>query len=144
VASRLNRLGELYGDSRRADQAEEAFAEALEIRHGLSAADPGTRLPEVVETLVSLASLYLCTKRTKMATARASEAERLLDPHWRADPTPNGDQMARVLAMRAQIYRSIARSSGEATTLAERALAVAQDSTLKEEIQLLIESLRSD
>jgi tetratricopeptide (TPR) repeat protein len=144
VAARLNSLGELYGDSRRVDQAEEAFGEALEIRRRLSATDPETRLPEVVETLVGLAGLYLSANRMRMAMAQASEAERLLDPHWRANPVPNGDQMARVLATHAQICQSMASSSAEATTLAERALEAAQDPALKEKIRLLIESLRSE
>jgi len=144
VASRLNRLGQLYADSRRTDRAEEAFGEALEIRRGLSATDPDTRLPEVVETLVSLAALYLSTRRSKMAMAQVAEAERILDPLWRANPVLNGDQMARVLAVRAEICQSATNSGTEARTFAERALTAAQDPALKDEIQLLIDSLRSD
>jgi len=144
VAARLNSLGGLYGDSQRVDRAEEAFGEALEIRRRLSATDPEMRLPEVAETMVSLAALYLSTNRIKMAMAQVSEAERLLDPQWRANPIPNGDQMARVLAAHAQICQSMASSSAEATTLAERALEAAQDPALKESIRLLIESLRSE
>jgi tetratricopeptide (TPR) repeat protein len=143
VASTLNCLGEFYGNTRRTGLAEEAFGEALEISRSLSAADPEARLPEVVATLGSLASLYLSTKRTKMATAQAAEAERLLDPLWRANPALYGDQMARVLAIRAQICESIMSSSAEASAFAQRAFAAAQDPALKEEIRLLIEGPRS-
>jgi hypothetical protein len=122
-------------------QAEEAFVEALEIRRRLSATAPETHLPEVVETLGSLADFYLSTKRAKMAVAQASEAERILDPLWRAKPALYGDEMARVLATRAQICELVMGSSAEASAFARRAFEAAQDPALKEELRLLIESL---
>jgi hypothetical protein len=142
VASTLNCLGGLYGDTQKTSQAEEAFGEALEIRRRLSATAPEKYLPEVVTTLGCLAWLYLSTKRSKMASAQASEAERLLDPLWQANPAFYGDQMARILLIRSQIHESILSSSSEAITFAERALEVAYDLALKEEIRSVIESLR--
>jgi tetratricopeptide (TPR) repeat protein len=144
VASTLNCLGKLYSSMPGTCQAEEAFVEALEIRRRLSATAPQTHLLEVVATLGSLAEFYLSTKRTKMAAAQASEAERLLDPLWRAKPALYGDEMAGVLATRAQICESIMGSSAEAIAFARRAIEAAQDPALKEEIRLLIESLRPE
>jgi tetratricopeptide (TPR) repeat protein len=144
VASTLNCLGKLYGSTQRAAQAEEAFGEALEIRRRFSTTDPATRVPEVVATLGSLAEFYLSTKRIRIAAAHASEAERLLDPLWRANPALYGDEMARVLATRAQICESIMGSGAEARTFAKRAFEAALDPSFKEEIQLLIESVRSE
>jgi hypothetical protein len=76
-----------------------------------------------------------------MAVAQASEAERILDPLWRAKPALYGDEMARVLATRAQICELVMGSSAEASAFARRAFEAAQDPALKEELRLLIESL---
>ena len=70
-----------------------------------------------------------------MASALASEAERLLNPFWQGNRTLYGDQMARTLVTRSHISVSLGAPSREAQDLAQRALEAVQDSTIKEEIQ---------
>ena len=48
-------------------EAEEAFAEALEIRRKLAEANPDAYLPYVASTLNNLANLYRATQRMKDA-----------------------------------------------------------------------------
>jgi hypothetical protein len=86
----------------RVDAAELAYEEALAIYRKLNESEPSHSCSEVVATLGSLVGLERLTNQGKIAIAHIFEAERLLDPLWRTNPIKHGDEMARILVMRAQ------------------------------------------
>jgi tetratricopeptide (TPR) repeat protein len=144
VATTLNNLALLYSATQRMKQAEEAYREALSIRRELAQANPEAYLPDVAMTLNNLALLYSATQRMKEAEEACREAEGLLEPLWRVNPEVHGDQMGRILLMRALVCEALGESSTDACALARRALAAAYDPGLKQGIQQLIDRLCVD
>jgi tetratricopeptide (TPR) repeat protein len=141
VAMTLNNLGGLYGATQRLHNAERAYSEALAIRCKLAQANPDAFLPDVASTQNNLANLYFSTGRIQEATTHASEAERILEPLWQANLELHGNQMAKILLMRALIFVAAQKPAAEACALARRALAAAYDPALKQSIQQLIDRL---
>jgi len=134
VAMTLNNLAILYGDTRRPQKADNAFGAALAIYRNLSATNPEAFLPLVATTLNNLASFEHLAGRTQEAEAHASEAEKLLEPQWKANHELHGNLMARILATRALIaYTSQQPTS--ACAFARRAVTAAYDPILKQRIQ---------
>jgi tetratricopeptide (TPR) repeat protein len=144
VATTLNNLALLYSATQRMKQAEEAYREALSIRRELAQANPEAYLPDVAMTLNNLALLYSATQRMKEAEEACREAEGLLEPLWRVNPEVHGDQMGRILLMRALVCEALGESSTDACALARRALAAAYDPGLKQGIQQRIDRLCVD
>jgi len=83
--------------------------EALSLRRELAKVNPEAYLPDVAMTLNNLAILYRDTQRMKAAEECCCEAERLLEPLWRTNPSVHGDQMGRILCT-----HSYANSSSDA------------------------------
>ncbi len=134
VAMTLTNLAILYGDTQRPQKADNAFGAALAIYRSLSAANPDAFLPLVATTLNNLASFEHLAGRTQEAEAHASEAEKLLEPQWKANHELHGNLMARILATRALIaYTSQQPTS--ACAFARRAVTAAYDPILKQRIQ---------
>jgi hypothetical protein len=130
----LTNLAILYGDTQRPQKADNAFGAALAIYRSLSAANPDAFLPLVATTLNNLASFEHLAGRTQEAEAHASEAEKLLEPQWKANHELHGNLMARILATRALIaYTSQQPTS--ACAFARRAVTAAYDPILKQRIQ---------
>ncbi len=134
VATTLNNLAALYYATQRMKEAEEAYREALSIRRKLARANPGAYLPDVAMTLNNLANLYRTTQRMQQAEEACHEAEALLEPLWSANPEVHGDQMARILLMRALLCEETGESNSDACALARRALAAAYNLGLKQQI----------
>jgi tetratricopeptide (TPR) repeat protein len=133
----LNNLAILYRAHLRTQEAEHAYTEALTIRRRLAEANPDAYLPDVATTLNNLALLYRDIQRVQEAERAAIEAEQTLAPYWEANPTVHGDQMAKILLVRAALCESGGNVT-EACTLARRALPAAYDPDLKEVLQRLI------
>ena len=141
VAVTLNNLTKLYQQTQRMKEAEEACREALSACRELARANPKSYLHYVAGTLNTLAFLYRETQRTKEAGEACREAERLLRPLWSANPEVHGDQMARILWMRALLCEASGESRRNACAFARRALATACSPGIKPEIQQLIDQL---
>ena len=86
-------------------------------------------------TLNNLAVLYRATQRMKEAEAACRKAEGILEPLWFVNPELHGDQMARILLMRALLCESLGESGTNASALARRALAAACNANLKQAIR---------
>jgi tetratricopeptide (TPR) repeat protein len=139
VAKTLNNLGNLYVDTQRMKEAEEAYQEALSIRRELAEDNPEAYVPEVAETLNNLANLYRNTQRVKEAEVRCLEAEKHLQPFWEAHPQAHGNQMARILLLRALLC-----AGKDACAFAQRAFAAARDPDIKHVTQALIDQFCAD
>ena len=74
MAITLNNLGDLYGDTQRLKESDDAYTEALQIRRGLAKANPQAYLPDVAITLNNLGNLYKAESRDKEAAAVCDEA----------------------------------------------------------------------
>jgi pentatricopeptide repeat protein len=64
----------MYYDAGRLPEAQQNFAEALEIYRGMAKNNPGAHLPDVAATLNSLANLYGRTGRVQDAEQTFREA----------------------------------------------------------------------
>jgi hypothetical protein len=73
---------------------------------------------------------------------QAIEAERIIDPLWKANPDLHGNLVARILGMRALVAEA-RQQHGAACVFARRALAAAYDSVLKQGIEKDIDRLCS-
>jgi tetratricopeptide (TPR) repeat protein len=122
-------------------EAEQTYNEALDTYRNLAQANPDAYLPDVAMTLNNLANLSISTGQIQEAETQAAEAERILEPLWQANPELHGNQMARILFVRALIREVSQKPAAEACTLARRALAAAYDPSLKQSIQQLIDRL---
>jgi tetratricopeptide (TPR) repeat protein len=131
VATTLNNLAVLYSATQRMKEAEAAYQEALSTYRELAQANPEAYLPDVAGTLNNLAVLYSDTQRMKEAEAACREAEGILEPLWFVNPELHGDQMARILLMRALLCESLGESGTNACALARQALAAACNPDLK-------------
>ena len=140
VAMTLNNLAILYSGTQRIQKAEGAYEEALAAYRNLAEANPDAYLPNVAMTLNNLANLLLSNGRAEEADTHASEAEGILDPFWQARQELHGNQMARILSTRAQIFE-VGNKTGEACALARRALAATYDQVIRQSIQKLIERI---
>ena len=140
VAMTLNNLAILYSATQRIQKAEGAYEEALAAYRNLAEANPDAYLPNVAMTLNNLANLLLSNGRAEEADTHASEAEGILDPFWQARQELHGNQMARILSTRAQIFE-VGNKTGEACALARRALAATYDQVIRQSIQKLIERI---
>jgi tetratricopeptide (TPR) repeat protein len=136
----LNNLAILYSGTQRIQKAEGAYEEALAAYRNLAEANPDAYLPNVAMTLNNLANLLLSNGRAEEADTHASEAEGILDPFWQARQELHGNQMARILSTRAQIFE-VGNKTGEACALARRALAATYDQVIRQSIQKLIERI---
>jgi hypothetical protein len=94
-------------------------------------------------TLNNLAILYSATGRKKEAEEACREAESLLEPMWSANPGVHGDQLARILWLRALVCKEPGEANG-GLALARRAFAAACNLSLKQSIQKLIDQLCVD
>jgi len=95
-------------------------------------------------TLNNLAVLYSDTQRMKEAEEACREAEDLLEPLWRVHPEVHGDQLARILGMRAFLSDALGESSTYALALAYRAFGAAYNMQVKQGVQKLINKLSVD
>ncbi|MGA3134357.1 MAG: tetratricopeptide repeat protein [Terracidiphilus sp.] len=134
VAMTLNNLAILYGNSQRTLAAERAYNEALAVYRDLAEVDPDVYLPYVALTLNNLANLDNSTGRTQEAETHAAEAERILESLWQANHELHGDNMARILGMRALVAEANQQPAA-ACAYARRARAVVYDTTLKQRTQ---------
>jgi len=73
-AGTLNNLANLYRGTQHMNEAEQAYAEALNINRILAEANPEAYLPSVAMTLNNIAILYKDTQRMKEAEKAYSEA----------------------------------------------------------------------
>ena len=101
--------------------------------------NPEAYLPYVAMTLNNLASLYRATQRMKEAENANGEAETLIEPLWRANPTVHGDLLARILMLRAGGYETEPESPAYDLATVRRALSVSYDPDFKTWIQDLID-----
>jgi hypothetical protein len=120
------------------------YQEALSTYRELAQANSEAYLPHVAMTLNNLANLYSATYWMKEAEAACREAEGILEPLWFVNPELHGDQMARILLMRALLCESLGESGTNACALASRALAAACNPTLKQAIRQLTDQLCVD
>jgi hypothetical protein len=68
------------------------------------------------------------------AEMHATEAERILQPQWKANPELHGNLMAKILATRALIAHTSQQPTA-ACAFARRAITTAYDPILKQRIQ---------
>jgi ABC-type uncharacterized transport system YnjBCD ATPase subunit len=78
-------------------------------------------------------NLYKDTQRRQAAERACEEAEQILQPFWRANSEAHGDQMARILLLRALLPGS--EGDEEAQALLARALSAAFEPPLRAAIQ---------
>lgn len=90
-----------------------------------------TDAADVAMTLNNLVVLYSATQRMEQAEQATGEATQILDPLWRANPTVHGNQMARILLLRAVICGL----GGDGCALGRQAWDAAYEPTLKQTIQ---------
>jgi tetratricopeptide (TPR) repeat protein len=105
-ATTLNNLAILYRGTQRMKQAEEAFAEALDIRRKLARANPDAYLPYVANTLNNLANLFSGTQRMKQAEEAYAEALETYRQLARTNPDAYLPDVATTLNNLAVLYRA--------------------------------------
>lgn len=126
-------------------EAEDAYQEALLIRHELAKTNPQAHLPNVATTLNNLAILYHATQRMEEAEKCCCEVERLLEPLWHADPQVYGDLMSPILSMHALLCEMLpGRSGKDACSFAQRAFAAAYHPDIKQATQAMIDKFCTD
>jgi tetratricopeptide (TPR) repeat protein len=74
LATTLNNLGLLYGDTQRLEEAEQAYQEAVQTYRDLAQQNPAAYLPDVAMTLNNLGLLYGDTQRLEEAEQAYQEA----------------------------------------------------------------------
>ena len=125
-------------------EAEQAYAEALATYRKLAEANPDAYLPNVAMTLNNLAIPCFSGGRIQEAERHAFEAGEILDPLWRVNPELHGNQMAKILWMRALVSEASKGPAVETCAFARRALAAAYDPALKQDIQGLVNRVCSE
>jgi tetratricopeptide (TPR) repeat protein len=125
-------------------KAESAYQEGVSTYRELAQANPEAYLPDVATTLNNLANLYSATQRMKEAEAACREAEGIPEPLWFVNPELHGDQMGRILLMRALLCESLGESATNARALARRALTAVCNRNLKQVIRQLTDQLCVD
>ena len=127
----LNNLALLVADdTRRCDEAEGFYQEALKIRRELVKGNPTVFLSDLVDTLGGLGSAQLQWQNPQQARTTLQEAADLLRPYARQEPGVLGDKQAFILYLLAQADSDAQRAC---PALAE-ALELAQSEDLRADI----------
>jgi hypothetical protein len=89
----------------------------------------------LVEALHSLAALYVGSTRIEEARKFGVGAYAIFEPLWRKQPELHGNQMARILSLRALL----AERKDEACDYARRGFGAASDPALKKTLQIFLD-----
>ncbi len=122
-AHTLNNLANLFSDTQRMREAEEAFVEALSIYRKLAETNPGAYLTDVAMTLNNLANLFSATQRIREAEEAFGEALATNRKLAETDPGAYLTDVAMTLNNLAILYRGTQRmreaeeAYGEALTI---------------------------
>ncbi|EIJ42961.1 hypothetical protein BegalDRAFT_2096 [Beggiatoa alba B18LD] len=135
VATTLNNLAALVvDDSSRRAEAEKYYQEALDIRRDLADKQPAVYRPDVAMILNNLADLYKSDFNFRKAADFWQESTDILRPFVSANLNIFGNiQAKRLKALGAM--RGFLAESKEACLAWQEAVEIAQNKTLKEEIQ---------
>ncbi len=111
MATTLNNLGNLYGDTQRLKESEQAFQEALQIRRELAKSNPTAYQPYVAQTLNNLGILYITTGRPKESAVVLEEALHI----FQELATSNPAYQPRVKAIKDALDAIAAQANGSRT-----------------------------
>src|SRR5208337_4412514 len=123
VASALNNLAIVHGDTGQRQQAEQELTEALQIRRRLAKTNPAVYQQRVAETLNNLALLYQNTERPREAEKAFQEESGIYRELAKADPDSFQPLVGTALNNLAQLHLRM-ENTALAQTEVQEALAI--------------------
>jgi tetratricopeptide (TPR) repeat protein len=139
VATSVNNLAILFSTTGRPDEAVPAYQRAVDIRIRLAQAYPAAYEPLLAMTLNDIAVHYQRVGMFEEAVELCVAAENILRPLWTANHETHGNQIAKVLGLKSDLWRMTDRPAEEACQFIQEALTMAYEPGLRKLIESDIE-----
>jgi tetratricopeptide (TPR) repeat protein len=139
VATTLNNLAILYRRTQRLTEAESSYVEALGIYRDLARENAAAYLPDVAMTLNNLADLCGKDERAAEGMEACDEAQRILEPFWKACPEAHGNLLARFLGTRVELMEKLGAEAEAICAVARRGVVVSYEERVKAVLRGFVE-----